>query len=63
MQETIKKSASFKITISHALYMKLKEEHAFKQKGAPVASYGVIGKLIETIEKRFKSVELNYKGE
>lgn len=63
MKTIAKKPAKFNMTISHALYLQLKEEHAFKQKGAPVASYGVIGKLIETVEKKFKSVELNYKGE
>lgn len=61
MKTIAKKSSNFNITISHALYLKIKQEYSFK--GQPVASYGVIGKLIETIEKKFKSVELNYKGE
>lgn len=52
---------NFNITITHALYKKLKDEYAFH--GQPVVSYAVIGKLIKCIEKKLKSVELNYKGE
>ncbi len=50
----------FEITITAALYEKIKAEHALH--GKPTASYAVIGKLIETIEKRYKSIELNYRG-
>lgn len=62
MKEINRKPANFNISISQRLYFQLKEEHDIKGV-APVASFGVIGKLIETIEKKFKSVELNYKGE
>jgi len=61
MDETKSSSHNFQITITHALYKKLKAEYSFK--GQPVVSYAVIGKLIETIEKKYKSVELNYKGD
>ena len=60
MEEFNKKSHRVSLTITHALYKKLKAEHEFKV--PPSASYGVIGKLIQIFERRLTSVELNYKG-
>lgn len=61
MDETRRAAHTFQITVTHALYKKLKDEYAFK--GQPVVAYAVIGKLIQCIEKKLKSVELNYKGD
>jgi len=61
MNEIKSTAHTFQITVTHALYKKLKEEYTFKSQ--PFVAYAVIGKLIQCIEKKFKSVELNYKGD
>jgi hypothetical protein len=65
MKETRSTNHTFSVTVTNELYKQMKREHGFKTiPGQPTsqASYGVIGKLIEIIEKRYQSVTLNYKG-
>jgi plastocyanin domain-containing protein len=64
MRETKSTDHTFSVTISNALYKRIKGEHSVNTTafGNPVASYGVIGRLIEICDKRLKSVTLNYKG-
>jgi hypothetical protein len=64
MRETKTADHKFDVTISHELFKRMKAEYSFKVPGgSSKASYGVIGKLIEIVEKRYKSVSLNYKGQ
>jgi hypothetical protein len=63
MKETRNADHTFSVTISHELYKRMKAEHSFKVPGgSSKASYGVIGKLVEIVDKRYTSVTLNYKG-
>jgi hypothetical protein len=55
---------TFNLTITHDLYKAMKKENSLKKVVEPGSvSHGVIGKLIETIDKKYQSVELNHKGE
>lgn len=54
----------FNVTISDKLFKKMKFEHKILKTVKPGSvGVGVIGRIIEVIEKGYKSVELNYKGE
>ena len=60
----VKNRHTFGLTISHNLFKKMKRENALKKVVEPGSvSHGIISKLIETIEKKYVSVELNHKGE
>jgi hypothetical protein len=61
MKETSSKPHTFTLTVTNDLYKKLKHEHDRRTIGDPVASYAVIGKLLEVIEKRLKSVSMDTK--
>lgn len=59
--EPAKQRHKFYLTVTHSLYKKLKAEQTFNK--ASGVRDGVISKLLETIEKGYKSVELTYKGD
>ena len=65
-KEPAKTRHTFQLTITHILYKKLKAEQSFhiaSGTGGCKVRHGVISKLLETIEKGYKSVELTYEGD
>lgn len=62
MKETSSKDHTFSLTVTNGLYKMLKHEHDRRTIGNPIASYAVIGRLLEVIEKRLKSVSMGCKS-
>jgi hypothetical protein len=61
MKETTSKDHTFSLTVTNDLYKKLKHEHDPVTTINPIASYAVIGRILEVIEKRLKSVSMDTK--